>query len=233
MEHFLSIVAGGFLLGLAGSVHCACMCGGIASGALFILNPQTPRERLTTLLLLQAGRISTYAIAGGAIAGMASLTVDLASAPLGFRLLQWMGAAALMWIGLSTAGLLPRLAVPGPGSPSLAMIMEPILTSVRERPRLGPLALGLSWGLTPCPMVYAALLSATLAGSSFLGVAWMFAFGAGTLPGVISAAFGVSALSRLRRGPAVEMAAGLAIAAFGLTTLYLSAPSSLLLCAWR
>ncbi len=109
MEPALTILAGGFLLGLAGSLHCACMCGGIASGALFILNPVSLRQRMISLLLLQAGRITTYAIAGGLVASVASLTIDPKLTAMSFRALQWLAALSLMWIGFSTAGMLPQL----------------------------------------------------------------------------------------------------------------------------
>ena len=233
MQHLFAILAGGFLLGLAGSLHCACMCGGIASSALFILKPVTPRQRLSTLLLLQTGRISTYALAGAAVAGVASLAIEPIATAMSFRALQWMGAAVLMWIGLSTAGMLPRPAIPSHTAASLAGFLEPVLAKLRSRPRLGPLALGFTWGLTPCPMVYAALFSAALTGSYSYGALWMLAFGAGTLPGVITAALGVSRLSRVRRGPAAELIAGLLIAAFGFSTLYFGGPVSGVLCAAR
>jgi hypothetical protein len=233
METLFAIVAGGFLLGLAGSVHCACMCGSIASGALFLLQPADRRERLRTLLLLQGGRIATYAAAGGAVAGTASLAIDPDLTATSFRALQWLSAVVLMWVGLSTAGMLPRLAMPVAGSVSLALAIEGFLAPLRRLHRLGPFALGLSWGLTPCPMVYAALLSAALTGSSGAGALWMLAFGAGTLPGVVSAAFGVSWLSRMRRSSMAGPIAGLAIAAFGFSAAYLGWPLPGALCATR
>jgi hypothetical protein len=82
-------------------------------------------------------------------------------------------------------------------------------------------------------MVYAALFSAALTGSFVTGALWMLAFGAGTLPGVISAALGVSVLSRVKQGPAAEMTAGLLIAAFGFATLYFGWPATSLICATR
>lgn len=234
MDALLAIAAGGLLLGLAGSLHCACMCGGIASGALFLLNPSSSRERITQLLLLQAGRITTYSLAGGAVASVASLAIDPNLTAGTFRALQWLAAIVLMWMGLSMAGMLPRLSlavggmasVPGTLSAAFGNIVAPL----RGHPRAGPFALGLSWGLTPCPMVYAALFSAALTGSFSHGALWMAAFGAGTLPGVLSAALGVSALTRLRRGPGAEIAAGLAIAALGFASLYFGWPTSSILC---
>lgn len=230
MDGILSILAGGFLLGLASSVHCACMCGGIASGALFLLRPETPRQRLTALLLLQGGRIAAYTIEGAAVAGLSSLAVDPSSTAVTFRLLQWFGAAALMWIGLATAGLLPRLSIPAFGASAIAAVAGPVLAPLRRHSHLGPLAVGFSWGLTPCPMVYAALLTSALAGSAANGAGWMLAFGLGTLPGVLGAAIGVSALSRVGRGPLADMMAGILIAVFGFATLYFGWPASSLLC---
>ena len=79
-------------------------------------------------------------------------------------------------------------------------------------------------------MVYAALLTSALAGSAANGAGWMLAFGLGTLPGVLGAAIGVSALSRVGRGPLADMMAGILIAVFGFATLYFGWPASSLLC---
>lgn len=195
---------------------------------MFLLGPGSERERITTLLLLQAGRIATYSIAGGAVASVASLAIDPESTATTFRVLQYVAALGLMWIGLSTAGMLPRLAIPGTNaSASLVTFLDPVIAPLRRHRILGPVALGLTWGLTPCPMVYASLFSAALTGSFAMGSLWMLGFGAGTLPGVLGAALGVSALQRLRKGPAAEMTAGLLITAFAFLTLYFGWPQSL------
>jgi sulfite exporter TauE/SafE len=140
MDGVFAVISGGFLLGLASSVHCACMCGGIASGALFLLRPETSSQRLTALCLMHSGRIATYALAGGTIAGTSSFTINPGSTDVTFRLLQWMGAIVLMWAGLSTAGLLPRFAGFGVRVPSMSVLLEPILRPARRHPRLSPLA---------------------------------------------------------------------------------------------
>jgi hypothetical protein len=180
------------------------------------------------LLLLQAGRISAYTLAGGAVAGLSSLAVDASSATVSFKVLQYLGAAALIWIGLATAGMLPRLPVPASGAFSAVSLLAPVTGRLRRHPRLGPAALGLTWALTPCPMVYAALFTAALTGSAAGGALWMLAFGLGTLPGVVASVLGVSALSRMRRGAPAELAAGLLIAGLGFATLYLGQPGGIL-----
>lgn len=208
----------GIVLGLAGSLHCACMCGGIASGGLFILNPQTPAERITQLLRLQAGRVLTYAIAGGVIAGVASLTVNPAATTATYKLLQWAGAAVLMWVGLSMTGLVPSLALPG-NLGQLPTAMDRVLAPLKRHPRIMPYALGLTWGLTPCPMVYAALFSAALTGAGLSGFVWMAGFGLGTVPAVVATALGITSLSRIRKSRTAEAIAGLGIATFAVLTV--------------
>ncbi len=232
MTAILSSLAGGFVLGFAGSFHCACMCGGIASGALYILNPPTPRERLATLLLLQGGRITTYAVAGGIIAGIAGLTLGPGTTAVSYKLLQWLSAAVLMWAGLSMAGLVPAVALPQQLG-GLTTLSGRVLNSARNRPALAPLGAGLLWGLTPCPMVYAALIPAMLTASPFGGSAWMLGFGLGTVPAVVGAALGVSALANIRRNRWAQVAAGLAVAGFGLFSATRAFPELAALCGLR
>lgn len=227
-ETFLS----GLVLGFAGSLHCACMCGCIASGSLFILNPNNPSERLTMLLKLQAGRIICYAIGGGVIAGIATLTVSQGATSGSFRALQWASATILMWIGLAMAGLAPSTALPAALS-RLPATMDRLLAPVRRYPRVMPFALGITWGMTPCPMVYAALFSAALMGSASGGAAWMAGFGSGTVPAVVATALGISKLSQFRKSPVAQTAAGLTIAAFAAVSLSSAWPALALLCKSR
>ncbi len=233
MDHIVTIIVGGFLLGLAGSLHCACMCGGIASGALFILHPVTLRQRVVTLLQLQAGRITAYSLAGGIAASATSLAINPAATSMTFQMLQWAGSAVLMWTGLSMAGMLPRIALSPNPTVSISSLLAPVLAPLKSHPRFGPIAMGFSWGLTPCPMVYAALITSALSGTFANGAMWMLAFGAGTLPSVTGAALGITRLAHAKRGRGADIAAGLAIAAFGVSSVYAGLPASALFCAGR
>lgn len=230
IESMITVAIGGFLLGLAGSLHCTCMCGGLASGAMFMLAPRSDAGRLIALLHLQAGRIAVYAAAGGVIAGTTSFLVDPSAASLGYRGLQWLGAAVLMWVGLSTAGMLPRFLGPSSLSLGAATRLAPRFSTFSDHPRLASLGLGMTWGLTPCPMVYAALISASLTGSVSAGSLWMLSFGLGTVPAVVAAALGISRLSRFGRSPVGEITAGLAVALVGFATLYVDWPRLAAVC---
>jgi sulfite exporter TauE/SafE len=218
MNGLLTTFLGGLALGFAGSLHCACMCGGISSGCMFILNPKGMSERLAMIAKLQTGRVFCYAVAGGIIAGVASLTVNPSTAATSFKMLQWASAALVMWVGLSMAGLVPSIALPG-GLGRVPETMAHILAPVRRHPRVMPFALGVTWGLTPCPMVYAALFSAALTGSAAAGTTWMLGFGLGTVPAVVATTLGISSLSQFRKSPAAQTAAGIAIAVFAALTV--------------
>lgn len=229
MTAMLGALLGGLLLGFAGSFHCACMCGGIASGSLFVLQPKSPAERLALLLRLNGGRVALYALAGGIFAGAAGLTIGPGATASTYKMLQWASAAVLMWVGLATAGLLPRLAMPARlGSLAVATqrMIGPgrLLGGGRLPGGMTPLAMGVAWGMTPCPMVYAALFSATLTGTAAGGMAWMTGFGIGTMPAVIGAALGIAHLGRLRTSRWAEVVAGFAVAVFGLITVFVAWP---------
>ena len=101
---------GGLLLGLASSLHCAGMCGAIASSLMFSFAAgESEAERASALMAAHAGRVLMY-VAGGAILGAVGSTVygafDHASA---FLVMRWAAAVALGWIGLSVAGFAPSL----------------------------------------------------------------------------------------------------------------------------
>jgi uncharacterized protein len=228
IANLVSLFLGGLALGLASSIHCSCMCGGLVSGALFLAKPRTRRERIVSTLCVQAGRIGCYAFAGALAAGIASDVIDPDATAASFRTLQFLAASALVWIGFATAGLLPTPALaflPAPGK-LISRILEPS----RRNPQLSSFATGVVWGLNPCPMVYAALMSSALTGSFQNGAVWMTAFGLGTLPGLLAAMWGVMRLAAVRRTRIAETAAGLFIAGFGFSTVYYQLPTLAGLC---
>jgi sulfite exporter TauE/SafE len=143
--------------------------------------------------------------------------------------MQWAAAVSLMFIGLTIAGLMPAIAGVDNQIARISGTLERVLAPLRRRPVLGPMATGFTWGVSPCPMVYGALFSATLQGTFSGGAAWMLGFGAGTLPAIIASALGIRALSKLNQGALVRSAVGLTIAAIGFTTVYVDWPKLLCL----
>jgi uncharacterized protein len=224
----LSFTAG-LLLGLASSLHCAVMCGGISSGLLFAFDTNGTYSRARVLLLAQAGRISAYIALGAAFGALGSQIYPHLSSAEAYRLLQWAGAAALMWVGLSTAGLVPAVS-------GLDRLLSPVSNFIARKATrftrwpLAPFLVGTAWGLMPCAMVYAALFTAALSGSATGGVTIMAGFGIGTLPAVMVTAFGIRSLIAADSRPILRSTIGIAIAVFGILTVYAGHPIAAPIC---
>lgn len=194
----------GILAGLAASLHCAGMCGPIASGLVLAIAPHgSAHAALPTLLVAQAGRVTSYVVAG-ALVGLFGTTLYAGlDREIAHNVLRWAAGATLMWIGLSVAGLAP--------APSALDNVTRFITERLVRIRLSPqpsywlwvYSTGLLWGLLPCGMVFATLFFAMMSGTAQQGAVIMLGFGLGTLPSVTAAALGVASLKGWadRRGP--------------------------------
>lgn len=223
-------LATGLGLGLASTLHCAGMCGAVAASLMHFGAPRSPSEGMRIAALTHAGRIISYATAGAIIGAFGAPAVAWLDRELAFRLVQWAGAVALMWIGLSTAGFLPPLSM-------LDRVLVPLsdrLARTRTS-RLGPypaaFASGVAWGLMPCAMVYGALFTAMLSGSALGGSSVMLAFGIGTLPGLAAATAGFGALRVLGSRQSLRRLAGLAICILGFLTVWVSHDKPSAICA--
>ena len=219
MNSTLSLGAA-LLAGIAASGHCIAMCGGVA-GALAMRNRGLATgARVANALAYNLSRISSYAVAG-AIAGL-----------LGGGLLQAINVAVLAAAFRTLSGLI-MLAAAG----KLLFgwrLLDPIeaagswlwrrvapwasrqgnTTGVRSA-----VGLGLAWGWLPCGMTYSMLLLAATSASAPMGAAVMLAFGAGTLPSMVTATVAFDRAARvLSRRAAVKQVAGLLLLVFGLWT---------------
>ena len=104
------LLVAGLLLGLSSSLHCFGMCSGIAASLHFAadLDPnRPPRDLLTTTLVINAGRITGYMIAGMIVGGVGSSIFGAFDHSNSHAVLRWAAAAALGWIGLSMLEVLP------------------------------------------------------------------------------------------------------------------------------
>jgi sulfite exporter TauE/SafE len=225
----LLVVANGLALGLASTLHCAGMCGAISCGLLLAQERGGGRSVYAAFALTHVGRVGAYAAAGALIGAVGAPAVAWLDRELAFRLLQWGAATSLIWIGLSTAGLVPSIAILDRGLGSLAGVVARANAAAQRRAFV-PLLSGFAWGMMPCAMVYAALFTAMLTGSVAGGAATMAAFGIGTLPGLVAASFGFRGLTGLARSAPQRMAAGLAVALFGVATVLIAHPVAAYLC---
>lgn len=175
-----------FVAGLLGSSHCLAMCGGIAAA---LGAAREPRARLTQPLLYQAGRITSYSIAGGVAGATGAAGVSLATAHWA-EVLRLATALVVVMIGLKvTFGPGRRARWMGLPERLGAFVWQRIAPYTRRAlPISGNLrtfTLGMMWGWLPCGLVYSALIAAAVAGSFTMGAASMLAFGLGTLPAML------------------------------------------------
>ena len=222
---------GGLLLGLASSLHCAAMCGAIASSLMFAFSNGEPAgKRVEALLAAHAGRVLMYVGAGAALGAFGSAIYGAFDHAHAYLFMRWAAAVALGWIGLSVAELTPSLAV-------VDRIAAPIASALRfggaasvVSGRAGAFASGVVWGLLPCGMVYGALFYAMLSGGALHGATAMAGFGLGTLPSVTGVALGAASFRRLARGAKARLAFGLGIVALAAASLAVPAMSSTVFC---
>lgn len=222
-------------MGLAGSLHCAGVCGGVASSLLIATAAPdaVPSARAAALLKIQIGRTLSYALCGALVGGVGAGFAGLLNLAGVQPVTRIAAACALVWAGCSIAGFAPSFASL---DRVLASTSNAWPAATRRIRNAHPVALGIVWGFAPCGMVYAALLNAMLSGSLLSGAEFMAGFGLATIPAVASAAFGVTALAgfgaRLPRNK-LRAALGTGILALGLASLVEPAASLSALCLGR
>jgi sulfite exporter TauE/SafE/copper chaperone CopZ len=210
-----------FIIGLATSLHCAAMCGGINLSQCLDASP-TPKtgykKTFMPALLYNGGRVISYTITG-AIVGAAGSVVSVSGRFTGA--VQLAAGLFMVLMGINMLGFfpalrrfIPRLRFPG------------IFTRKIDRQRSGgrhPLFIGLLNGLMPCGPLQAMQLYALSTESPISGALSMFIFSIGTIP--LMAGIGVlsSFLSGSAKAPVfkrrVMRAGAILVSVMGLTML--------------
>ncbi|MBU1191425.1 MAG: sulfite exporter TauE/SafE family protein [Gammaproteobacteria bacterium] len=200
------------------------MCGGIIGALSLSLPPAVRSQRLKLFsytLAYSAGRIASYGLAGALMGGLGGKLFTTISPEYGHQLLRWIAALLLIGVGLYLAGWFPKFArMESLGKP-LWRQLEPLgqrLLPVRSP--LQALGFGLVWGWLPCGLVYSTLLWAASSGSAGQGALYMLAFGAGTLPAVLTTGLLAGWMTRLTRIPRVRQGIGLSLIVFGLASIW-------------
>lgn len=164
------------LLGLVGSTHCLAMCGAFT----LCLDRRSSRAAF----FYQGARALSYVVLGALLGAFGAHLRAAWNETAGKAVLICAGGGMIA-LGLAQAGVLRLPALAGARPPR---VLVRLLSARSDAAALG---LGLLTGLLPCPLLYAALLRATVASSPLDGAAGMAAFFAGTLPMMA----GVSALN--------------------------------------
>ncbi|MEW6374114.1 MAG: sulfite exporter TauE/SafE family protein [Pseudomonadota bacterium] len=225
-----------FVVGLLGSVHCAGMCGGIGGALSFA--PRRPRAGATTIALRQVaatpaslnvaaynlGRIASYMTAGAIAGALAGGLAQGAGALSGLPLLQagvyWLANLMLVAMGLYLMGAWSGIAHVERAGQWLWRRVQPYVKRIGPPDTPGRMfAAGALWGWLPCAMVYSVLVTAMLSGSAASGALTMLAFGLGTLPMMLALGLAGARLRGWLRLPAVRIACGAVVLAFGVLGL--------------
>lgn len=212
MSDTLFLMWSGFILGAAGSLHCAGMCGPLVIAATRITQGHA-HARLVTLLH-QFGRITTYCFMG-LTAGSFGRTIAVVG---------WQQPLTIVLGGFIIASTLLSILRPLTNRMNqwIGRISRRLALPLKSQHLLTHFGLGLCHGLLPCGLVYIALATAAASGHPILGMMVMAGFGIGTLPMLL----GIVRLqqspygSKLLRGramlPALATIAGLMLILRGL-----------------
>ncbi|WP_336516630.1 sulfite exporter TauE/SafE family protein [Pollutibacter soli] len=215
-----AVLIGGFLMGIASSLHCIGMCG-----PLTLLIPVTgmdERRKKPALYIYHAGRLTMYMVLG-MITGMAGRFLYLAGMQQSLSI-----AAGTILVIVALIQIYPRLFNQQVNSPPLFnRVRNVIFVLLKKRATLfNRFLLGAANGLLPCGMVYIAL-GTTLSFSHIISsVSYMAMFGGGTLPALLLFSLGPQVLNphwryRLRRAlPFFVVLTGLLLIVRGLNLDY-------------
>lgn len=216
----MSAFFAGILLGLAGSAHCAGMCGPLVLTVGGWLDPR--RARLPSMLVYHMGRVLMYLLLS-VVAGLAGHALTFGG--VGRAVSVTSGLLLLIVAAGSGSRLVPRRA----GlfwSLTVTRACVAANQSTRTHPIAGQLLAGMVNGLLPCGLVYAAAIAAAGFGSVPGAVTFMAGFGLGTIPVLLAMSLSAATLSlpvraRLRRlTPAALVLTGALLIARGLMPLH-------------
>ena len=214
-------LAAAFVAGVAGSVHCLAMCGGLA-GALGMRARrvgQSPQRALLHAASSQAGRIFSYSIAGalcGAAGSVLTSLLDFARVAMVVRVL-----AGLLLIAIALRVLMGwRLLAPVERwGARLWTKLAPLAQSSNPATLSGSWLLGMIWGWLPCGLVYSMLIFSALTGSVVQGAATMLLFGLGTWPAMLGGALFSAQFWQMAMARRMNTAAGALLFVFGVITV--------------
>ncbi|TRY30115.1 sulfite exporter TauE/SafE family protein [Aliiglaciecola sp. M165] len=205
------------LIGIAGGVHCAGMCGGIVGSFTFML----PKDetKWPYMLAYNVGRIISYSLAGG-LAGFfgQSLTSGNVFNPQTLPLLAGVFLALLgLYVGqwwtvlthLEKAGSIIWRHI-SPLSKKFIPFKHPI----------SAIPYGMIWGWLPCGLVYSTLTWSIASGSAVNGMLTMLFFGIGTLPIMLAMGATANTLRVWMRDSRVRKTIAVLMLSYGLILVY-------------
>jgi len=186
----------GFMIGLAGTMHCAGMCGPIAMA--LPTGSSRGAHYVTGRLLYQIGRIGTYMILGTLAAlGASAITIS------GYEGVVSITAGVLMIVSAVLQLLWHKSLLPaGPLLRLTAPVRSAMQRLLHQRSLLALLGIGAVNGLLPCGLVLSAIFGSAATTDPAQGAMFMAAFGLGTLPVMTAISLGGGWITNHLKGTA-------------------------------
>jgi len=209
--------------------HCVGMCGPIVSAYSVALRRREGRPPFfPPLLRYHSGRLVGYAIIGGALGTLGTMSRLMSSTAVVQAGVSLVAAALVLLVGLGLAGVLP--ARRWAESPGLGRRVSRWIGSLlRARTRGRQFLLGIANGFLPCGPVIAVAVAAAAAANPLRSMGAMLAYGLGTVPVLVVLGYGVHRLSARARlgfhrvGAALVLIMASQLALRGLAQLHLIA----------
>jgi len=211
------VLTAALMSGLMGGVHCAAMCGGIATG----FSARSGHHAAWTIAWqANLGRVAGYTLAGSIVGGFGHGLIALLGLP-------WLGLALRMLVGVALVVLALRLfghgrwlrQLPAPGAQVWAWLrpLQARLIPANTAPRR--VLLGMLWGWLPCGLSVSLLSVAWLQASARNGALTMLAFGLGTLPVMLPLTWSGQRMAGLLQRPGLRHFAAVLVLIMGLVTM--------------
>jgi sulfite exporter TauE/SafE len=186
------------LIGLFGSFHCIGMCGPIA---LALPVAQGNKAGLVVgRVLYNVGRAITYA-AIGIVFGLVGQSLSLAGFQQSVSIIA--GVLILLMVLLPTK-FSQRLYLLKPAYGFTSFLKKKFGVLLKKKSMAAVFSIGLLNGFLPCGLVYVAVAGAIASGTYLDGALYMFVFGIGTLPVMLTVSLagnfiGISVRKRINK----------------------------------
>ena len=209
-----------FLIGLAGSLHCIGMCGGIVTALRYA---STEGNALYINLAYHVGRIVSYSIAGGIVGALGMIVGQ--QFEHGAHVLQMISGILLVLLGLYISQWWKVLAHLENAGKVLWKRLQPLSRRFLPIQRVDQaFAYGAIWGWLPCGLVYSTLSWSLASGSVAEGSLIMLCFGLGTLPSMLAVSVFTQQLTSLARSVLARSLIGISLILLGI--FYILSPIS-------
>ena len=174
------------ILGLLASAHCAGMCGGLQTALQQPSVLRSANEIVRHGLILNAGRLTTYCVAGALIAAGGAGFLQALDLPQITQAVRYFTALLLILMGYQFlfSRHKPFAVVERLGG-TLWQVVSKHMSADNSRAPFTAFKRGIAWGFLPCGLVYAVLLTTLFSAGPLQGGLVMLGFGLGTLPAML------------------------------------------------